>query len=199
MKLLYSATARTACSWRAFRSGTLVGCMQIYAKNGILVGNTKKLICTGLVCAGGPHLTGGSPVNLEMRPQCCPAQCARDRSCSTPPQGRLISARRRSLRSSHRPAGLEARFLKEPDRASASTPLEADRSDWLRTVAEVDAQSTKPGLVRRILQHLQRQHRQKATARQQIEPHVNRDRCHHGRWQRQFSAAEQVNYDTTEK
>jgi hypothetical protein len=51
-------------------------------------------------------------------------------------QGRLISARRRSLRSSHRPAGLEAGFLKEPDRASASTPLQADGSNWLRTVAE---------------------------------------------------------------
>ena len=44
MKLLYSATARTACSWRLLKSGTLDGCMAIYAKSGMKIDNTKMLI-----------------------------------------------------------------------------------------------------------------------------------------------------------
>ena len=39
IKLLYSATARTACNWRALKSGTLAGCMSIYTKNGIKIDN----------------------------------------------------------------------------------------------------------------------------------------------------------------
>ena len=47
MKLLYSATARTACSWRALKSGTLDGRMTIYAKSGIKVNNTKNIDMKG--------------------------------------------------------------------------------------------------------------------------------------------------------
>jgi hypothetical protein len=45
MKLLYSATVRTACNWRAVKSGTLAGCMSIYTKNGIKIDNIEILKC----------------------------------------------------------------------------------------------------------------------------------------------------------
>src|SRR5262249_20501429 len=46
MKLLYSATARTACNWRAVKSGTLAGCMAIYTRNGIIIDNICILKCS---------------------------------------------------------------------------------------------------------------------------------------------------------